>query len=639
MPVQFLTKADHERLNRFPTDVSNEELNHFFLLFQQEHQEVLPLRRNHNRLGFAVQLGCLRYLGFFPDDLSSIPTQVIDYVAQQLNLPPGLMQQYGQRSSTIRNHQRQIQALLGYHRATPSELSSLENWLQQRALEHDKPSLLFEIACDYLKQRFIIRVGTTRLEKMVSTARQQAQVTTYERLKPLLSESSKTFLERLLEVDTTLNKTPLAWLQRTPTSHNLGQIVTTLDKIAFLQRQGVMDWDLNEIPPNRVKFLAKIGSRATNQYLKRSIEIRRYPILLSFAKQALYDFTDDLIEMFDQRLLELHNLARRTFEKERIAATESINAQLQTLREIGEVLLDSEIHDGAVRQAAFEHISPEQLEIALAEAQQLIRPDNDAYVDYFGRSYRKIRLFSSKLLSTLQFFSQGEDQGLLKALDLIREIHAGQRPKIPTDVVADFMPACWRPYVFEADAVNARLFELATLWSLRQQLRSGNIFVKHSLRFKQLERHLITQQDWPKYRQEVLELTGTPIDPKVRLRQRKQELLAVAEQVECLLNAPDSALRVEQDKLLLSPLEAEALTPETKRLSQQISQRLPQVDITELMIEVDSWTGFSQAFEHLHTPKRRTPDVLMHLYACLLAQSCNLELQQMATSTGLPINA
>ena len=133
MPVQFLTKADHERLNRFPIDISREELDHFFLLTESERKEVLPLRRDHNRLGFAVQLGTLRYLGFFPDDLSTIAATAVDYVSEQLNLAPELMQQYGQRSSTIRNHQRQIQALLGYRRATPLDLSSLEEWLKTKS--------------------------------------------------------------------------------------------------------------------------------------------------------------------------------------------------------------------------------------------------------------------------------------------------------------------------------------------------------------------------------------------------------------------------------------------------------------------------------------------------------------------------
>ncbi|NJL52669.1 MAG: DUF4158 domain-containing protein [Hydrococcus sp. SU_1_0] len=45
-----------------------------------------------------------------------------------------------------------MQALLGYRRASNSDLLSLEQWLTERALEHNQPLLLFHMACEHLKQ-------------------------------------------------------------------------------------------------------------------------------------------------------------------------------------------------------------------------------------------------------------------------------------------------------------------------------------------------------------------------------------------------------------------------------------------------------------------------------------------------------
>ena len=70
MPIGFLTAADRARLNRFPEQIPHEDLSAFFLLSEadqtainQQHSEA------HTRLGFALQLCALRYLGFAPDDL------------------------------------------------------------------------------------------------------------------------------------------------------------------------------------------------------------------------------------------------------------------------------------------------------------------------------------------------------------------------------------------------------------------------------------------------------------------------------------------------------------------------------------------------------------------------------------------
>jgi hypothetical protein len=41
------------------------------------------------RLGLAVQLGAVRYLGTFLDDLSDIPPRVPTFVGKQIGVSPG----------------------------------------------------------------------------------------------------------------------------------------------------------------------------------------------------------------------------------------------------------------------------------------------------------------------------------------------------------------------------------------------------------------------------------------------------------------------------------------------------------------------------------------------------------------------
>ena len=314
MPVQFLSEAEHKSLNRFPSEISSEDLNRFFLLSDRELIVLKQqLRAEHNRLGFALQLCCLRYLGFFPEELQ-LPERVIKYVAQQLQVIPELLAFYGKRKSTQRNHQRKIQALLGYRRASATDTSNLEQWLVERALEHNQPLLLFRMASEYLYQQKIIRIGTTILAKMFSTARIKAQEINYQSLQNLLTTERSAWLDSLLEVEQDETRTRLSWLQRTPTGNNPKQILETLDKISFLQQNQIDTWDLSQFNPNRINYLSKIGMRATNQYLQRANEVRRYPILICFLKQSLYNFTDDLIEMVDQRLWELYNQAKRNFD-------------------------------------------------------------------------------------------------------------------------------------------------------------------------------------------------------------------------------------------------------------------------------------------------------------------------------------
>jgi TnpA family transposase len=99
---------------------------------------------DQNRLGFAVILCCLRFLGFIPESFFNIPAETFKYLAGQPRINEAVIPTY----QRIRTKQTQIQEILlytGFRRSEKSDLEELEKWLAQRALEHDKPSFLLLI--------------------------------------------------------------------------------------------------------------------------------------------------------------------------------------------------------------------------------------------------------------------------------------------------------------------------------------------------------------------------------------------------------------------------------------------------------------------------------------------------------------
>ena len=106
------------------------------------------------------------------------------------------------------------------------------------------------------------------------------------------------------------------------------------------------------------------------------------------------------------------------------------------------------------------------------------------------------------------------------------------------------------------------------------------------------------------------------------------------DRVEALL-AKGEDVRIEGDKLVLSPLEAEERPESTLELERLIDERLPLVELSELLIEVDGWTRFSDDFEHAGGTEPRSRELRTHLYASVLAQACNLGPVRMARISDL----
>ena len=86
MPVDFLTEAERERWQRLPDTIPQDDLLVFFLLSDDDRRETQRQRAPQNRLGYALQLCILRYLGFVPDDLQAPPHEVVTFVAEQLEM-------------------------------------------------------------------------------------------------------------------------------------------------------------------------------------------------------------------------------------------------------------------------------------------------------------------------------------------------------------------------------------------------------------------------------------------------------------------------------------------------------------------------------------------------------------------------
>ena len=76
----------------------------FWHLSAQDLAIVYERRREHNRLGFAVQLCLLRYPGWPLRRQEAPPQNVVDFVAEQMEADPAEIEAYPAWAETRREH-------------------------------------------------------------------------------------------------------------------------------------------------------------------------------------------------------------------------------------------------------------------------------------------------------------------------------------------------------------------------------------------------------------------------------------------------------------------------------------------------------------------------------------------------------
>ncbi|GAB3639211.1 hypothetical protein GCM10027422_48020 [Hymenobacter arcticus] len=354
---------------------------------------------------------------------------------------------------------------------------------------------------------------------------------------------------------------------------------------------------------------------------------------MAFVLETYRDVLDAVLTMFSDYWALAQRKAQREYEAHLVAIRQARETALRVFAQVARTVVDEQIPAGQVRQAVFKTIPREQVEQALQAYYALSDTRLDSPLALLLRRYAHLKQFSASMLRQVSFASAfaGDHFAEALALALVVELQTGDRRKLPADAPTDFITPSWQGFVHPQQASERLPYELCVLATLRERLRSGDVFVPGSRKFADLESYLIPATQWPGLRGEVLRRLGLPEDPSQHLQARLAELEALLPQVTVLL-AEGGEVRLEDGELVLTALQAKELPASLQTLDEQIRARMPAVELTDILVEVDGWTGFSGRLREASAGSSEAPEPV---YTALLAAACNSPLSDMARSTGL----
>ena len=178
--------------------------------------------------------------------------------------------------------------------------------------------------------------------------------------------------------------------------------------------------------------------------------------------------------------------------------------------------------------------------------------------------------------------------------------------------------------------IDRRYYELCALSEMKNALRSGDIWVQGSRQFKDFEDYLVPPAKFASLKQasELPLAVATDCDQYLHERLTLLETqLATVNRMAAANDLPDAIIT--ESGLKITPLDA-AMPDTAQALIDQTAMILPHVKITELLMEVDDWTGFTRHFTHLKSGDLAKDKNL--LLTTILADAINLGLTKMAES-------
>ncbi|MDP3138676.1 MAG: DUF4158 domain-containing protein, partial [Burkholderiaceae bacterium] len=282
MPVSFLSNEQRESYGRYTGAPSADDLARYFHLDDSDHALIAQKRGAHNRLGFAVQLGTLRYLGTFLESPLAVPAPVLHTLAKQLRIAAIPDSHLYSASRQRLQHAAEIQTHYGYVEITERQIGfHLTRWLYALCWTGtDRPTVLFERAVTWLVTHKVLLPGSSTLERYIARLRSRVEERLWLALGRGISSEQQGRLESLLLVPVGSRSSPLDHLRKGPVTVSSRSLIVALMRLHSVRELGIRLPAAARIPATRVAALARFAGAAKVSAILRLPNPRRLATLV-----------------------------------------------------------------------------------------------------------------------------------------------------------------------------------------------------------------------------------------------------------------------------------------------------------------------------------------------------------------------
>lgn len=633
MPVEFLTDEQKAKYGQFAGEPNEMQLARYFHLDQSDLDFIFRRRGDQNRLGFALQLTSVRFLGTFLSDLASIPSNVQIFVASQLSIKEaGVLADYAQRETTRREHAAMIREQYGYREFGNSLWSfRLGRLLYDRSwISNERPSLLFDFATAWLIKNKVLLPGATTLTRLISEIRDRANKRLWLRLSSLPSKEQKVVLETLLAIPEGHRASHLDLYRQGPITVSGPSFIQAVERYKGLMAFGMRSLDFSRIPPVRLKSLARHAAMISMTKLDRMPDGKRMAMLVAFAKAFEIIALDEALDVLDLLISDIIGEAKKVGQKERLRTIKDLDQSALILAEVCTLILNDNTKNRELKEAILSKVSIEKLKASINTIYSLARPLDDNFHNEMVEQYGRVRRFLPKMLQDIDFEAAPAGKAILEAFKYLATLDFSGN-KLLKNAPLEFIPNSWKRLIFDKDGrVSKRGYTLCFLNRMQDSLRRRDVYVAKSDRWGDPRTKLLTDADWRANRMQICRTLGHPADPKEAISALVKTLDTTY--LEVAANFKDNeAVNLDYStkplSLTITHLEKLEEPPSLTQLSKQVNDLLPKVDLTELLLEINAHTGFAEEFTHISKSNARANDLAISICAVLLSEACNIGLE------------
>ncbi len=573
---RILSKKEREEVLFFLLQEKNPYVN--FKLTEDDFSKIKKLEI-HLQLGYAIQLLYLREKGINIGSMyERIPENIVKYVALQLHCNTVFLEKYWKIKNTSNRHFQEIYQSLKFSKFQYTK--DLKNKIYKIVFFNGNNLDMVKEFFLLLKSSKIIPPKISVIEYFLWTAIANSESDICSKI--LKQGIDKEKLKILLNIEINGTSTYSRIKNITVNSNSTG--VKELLKVIKELDMYCNRIDLSFLSEKKLRyFIIEIQRSDKFRIEKFQKQDKKDAYLAMFIYFKRKEFVDMVIEVTSNYANTIMKRSRKKTKEHNIQNHIKLKTNSEKLKEVVTNILKIQ---------GIEELKKYQNLLLPLKNELELQPEEMEDIDFLVKSHQNFNYFD-KLLECIQFDSNTKPE-FINHLKAFKSFKNKKKVHINTSIFS----IQWQKNIKKYGATK-KVVELAFLYSIRDYIRSGDIFVRDSRKYNSFDHYLIEQ-----YKE---------IDTK--------EARKFVETMKLLIKIPKTI-----------EFSTEIIHDENSVFSDRIYSYFPKITMTEILYEVNSWT---KILEDIRDLEKNSLEKQKLLIATLLSNGHNIGFSKMSISSSI----